>query len=314
MSPICRVLTVCALLITVGCGTGHGTLDAGAGGNQQLAGLISITSPFVGTQSIPFTIIAGGSLATVAGGSNVMVRFEASVGTPFLGGSSALIEVPGTLTNPTTVTGVSPLATLTSSITANVVVILPSGLEVGGIVAIFNPPPGRLVINEVDYDQDGTDTAEFVELYNAGPGPISLSGIEVRLVQGTGGGASVYATIALTNVVLAANDYYVISANAGTVPNTDQVATPITNLIQNGAPDAVGLFDNNTNTLLDAVSYEGNSGAPYTEGTGVPAAQSDAPSTVTEWSLSRTTDGVDTNNNAADFTRKLSTPGTTNTP
>ena len=32
---------------------------------------------------------------------------------------------------------------------------------------------GQLVINEVDYDQPGTDSAEFIELLNTGPGTIS---------------------------------------------------------------------------------------------------------------------------------------------
>ena len=33
-----------------------------------------------------------------------------------------------------------------------------------------------LVVNEVDYDQVGTDTAEFVVLKNGGSSPVNLSG------------------------------------------------------------------------------------------------------------------------------------------
>lgn len=46
-----------------------------------------------------------------------------------------------------------------------------------------------LVINEIDYDQANTDTAEFLELKNVGP--IDLDPYTVELVNGTGGGAAV---------------------------------------------------------------------------------------------------------------------------
>ena len=36
-----------------------------------------------------------------------------------------------------------------------------------------------LVINEIDYDQPGTDNAEFIELKNASPGLINLDNYEV---------------------------------------------------------------------------------------------------------------------------------------
>jgi len=40
------------------------------------------------------------------------------------------------------------------------------------------PPPdlGRLVINEIDYDQVSSDTAEYIELYNAADAPSRLRG------------------------------------------------------------------------------------------------------------------------------------------
>jgi hypothetical protein len=45
-----------------------------------------------------------------------------------------------------------------------------------------------LVINEIDYDQPGTDAAEFIELKNVGSSAIGLSGYSVELVNGNGGG------------------------------------------------------------------------------------------------------------------------------
>ena len=77
-----------------------------------------------------------------------------------------------------------------------------------------------------------------------------------------GSGTAVYKTIVLPSFTLAAGGYYVIGNNA-TIPNLNLLQTPATDMIQNGAPDAVGLRDP-FNTLIDAVSYEGNTGAPYT--------------------------------------------------
>ena len=162
--------------------------------------------------------------------------------------------------------------------------------------------PG-LVINEIDYDQPSTDTAEFVEIKNASSSPINLSGFSLELINGTGGGATVYDTIGLPNVSLAAGDYFVVCANAATVANCDLDDSPDTNFIQNGAPDAVGLRDASSN-LVDAVSYEGDSGAPYTEGSGTGLED------PTNGSISRCPDGTDTGQNNVDrrFTG-IATPG-----
>jgi len=109
-----------------------------------------------------------------------------------------------------------------------------------------------LVINEIDYDQPSTDTAEFLELKNVGAAAIDLDPYCVELVNGTGGGALLYQTIELPAASLAARDHYVICANTTTVANCDLDVSPDTNLIQNGEPDAVGL--RLSGTLVDAVS------------------------------------------------------------
>jgi len=44
-------------------------------------------------------------------------------------------------------------------------------------------PYAGLVINEVDYDQVGTDTAEFIEVYNSGSQAIDLSTLALVLVN-----------------------------------------------------------------------------------------------------------------------------------
>jgi predicted extracellular nuclease len=164
-----------------------------------------------------------------------------------------------------------------------------------------------LVINEIDYDQPSTDTAEFLELKNVSSSPVNLDNYSVQLVNGNAGGAVLYGTIDLPNVDLAAGDYFVICANAANTPNCDLDVTPNTDLIQNGAPDAVGLLLGGV--LVDAVSYEGNSGAPYTEGSGVGLVDNAAEALE---SISRCPDGTDSDQNNVDLILRPSTPGSQN--
>jgi hypothetical protein len=98
----------------------------------------------------------------------------------------------------------------------------------------------------------------------------------------------------------------VVCGNAANVANCDLDVSPDTDLIQNGAPDAVGLWYEGN--LVDAVSYEGNSGAPYTEGSGVGLEDIPDPG----MSISRCADGADTNQNNVDLIFTTSTPGVTN--
>ncbi|MDX2279928.1 MAG: zinc-dependent metalloprotease family protein, partial [Saprospiraceae bacterium] len=164
-----------------------------------------------------------------------------------------------------------------------------------------------LVINEVDYDQPGTDFAEFIELKNVSAGAINLNGWTVELVNGASG-AVVYQTVTLPNVSLAAGGYYVICASSTNTPNCNLVVAPNSNLIQNGAPDAIGL--KNGSTLVDAFSYEGNTAAPYTEVAGESPADD---ASVAFQGASRFPDGTDTDNNGNDFVSNVCvTPGAAN--
>ncbi len=162
-----------------------------------------------------------------------------------------------------------------------------------------------LVINEIDYDQPGTDFDEFVEIKNVGATAVNLDGVVLELVNGNG--TVVYQTTNLPAVSLAAGDYFVVCGNATLVPNCDLDVTPDSNLVQNGAPDAVGLRYNGE--LLDAVSYEGDTGAPYTEGSGAGLVDDGAQANE---SISRCEDGSDTNQNNVDFVLTTGTPGAAN--
>jgi predicted extracellular nuclease len=165
-------------------------------------------------------------------------------------------------------------------------------------------PIPMLVINEIDYDQPSTDTAEFIEIRNNGSAPMDLAGWTLELVNGSNG--SIYNTIDLSGSMIAGGDYLVVCANAATVANCDIDDSPDSNFIQNGAPDAVALLLDGV--VIDAVSYEGDVPG-YTEGSGsglVDASSGDG-------SISRCPDGIDTNQNNADLAfTTTSTPGVAN--
>ncbi len=164
--------------------------------------------------------------------------------------------------------------------------------------------PARIVINEIDYDQDGTDTAEFVELYNGGGESADLTDWELTGINGSGG--ATYLKVELSGV-LPAGGFLVVCANSATVANCDIDTSPDTNLIQNGAPDALVLA-NGAGLLIDAVSYEGDvPGAVEGSGDGLV----DNPGAGAR-SLSRLPDGADSNQNNVDFIVSCVTPGETN--
>jgi hypothetical protein len=183
-----------------------------------------------------------------------------------------------------------------------------------------------LVINEIDYDQPGLDSAEYVELYNAGPNPVNLADFKLVLFNGStsGTGNVAYDSIQLPSQTLSVGSFFVICGNSGKVPNCNLTFTAATNCIQNAAsatattpsPDAVYLQDVQQGNIIDVVSYEGDCIAPYFETAGVPAANSDTvvADTVMSrfYSIGRYPDGTDSNNNSVDFNRMCSTPGAAN--
>ncbi len=133
--------------------------------------------------------------------------------------------------------------------------------------ATAKPVATHMLINEVDSDTPGQDTAEFIELYDGGGGATDLSGLIVVLFNGStdksyrvidlnGGQTDADGTFVIGNPALAARDL--------TLPNAS---------LQNG-PDAVALYarkatDFPTGTtvttvgLVDAYVY-GNASTPDT--------------------------------------------------
>ncbi|MFZ6177585.1 lamin tail domain-containing protein [Nannocystis pusilla] len=178
-----------------------------------------------------------------------------------------------------------------------------------------------LVINEVDYDQPGNDTAEFIELLNTSGAPIDLSNHAVVLVNGANN--STYATINLAGT-LAAGQYLVLAHANFVVPAPALKVTITSGIVQNGgtSPDGIALVDKSAKKLVDALSYDGPITAvniagigtvSLVEGTPLPSSVID--DAASAGSLARLPNGQDSNNAASDwkFTKKP-TPAAGNVP
>ena len=189
----------------------------------------------------------------------------------------------------------------------------------GAFTAGGTPPSGHLVINEVEYDEVGTDSAEFVEIYNGTSAAVNLSTYSLLLING--GTSTSYLTQSLSAAGSLAAGQYLVVGNSSVTAAAGALKINFASgndKIQNGAPDGVALV--NGSTLVDALSYEGNITAAVipgvgtvslVEGTALAASVADS-NTVTK-SLARFPNGTDTDNAAADWSlRTTVTPGAAN--
>ncbi len=106
----------------------------------------------------------------------------------------------------------------------------------------FAPPDAAVFINEIHYDNAGTDAGELVEI--AGPAGTDLTGWTLWLYNGSGG--AVYGSTALSGVIPGRQNGY--GALAFSYPS---------NGIQNGSPDGMALTAPG-GTLVLFLSYEGS--------------------------------------------------------
>lgn len=192
-------------------------------------------------------------------------------------------------------------------------------MNCAAICALFFAPAAAhaaVIINEIAYDDTGTDNREFVELYNNGVAAVDISGWTVIGRDATTVNSS--ATIPAATS-LAAGAYYVLS-NTGVLNSNQTVAA---DFLENGGADSCELRDTG-GALIDAVLYETNVGiAGNVNGNGIPAEVGpgifgnnggftpDLAGNTTA-SIGRFVDGRDTNNNGRDWGIRPSTPGTSN--
>ena len=118
-------------------------------------------------------------------------------------------------------------------------VILAVVLLAGVLPAAANP---AVFINEIHYDNAGTDSGEAIEI--AGPAGTDLTGWSVVLYNGSNG--AVYDTDLLDGMTIPD-----LCSGYGVV-----VISYPSNGIQNGAPDGLALVDS-TSTVVQFLSYEG---------------------------------------------------------
>ena len=187
-----------------------------------------------------------------------------------------------------------------------------------------------VVINEVLYDDGGTDDREFAELYNNGTEPVDIGGWTLGGQDITGANPS---TTIPASTVLAAGATWVIGDP--NVTNVDQTITA-NSFFENDAETLE--LRNSAGVLQDAVVYETNKGST-TASTGYGTLPADVAAQVgggasspgiwgnhqtndagasplngTLSSLARYVDGRDTNNNGRDFGLRPPTPGANNNP
>ena len=77
----------------------------------------------------------------------------------------------------------------------------------------------------------------------------------------------------------------------------------------NAYADSTSREPNDAGAIVDALSYSGNCGAPWTEGAGTLL---DDDNVTPNLGMSRSPDGADSNDNAADFALRCITPGAPN--
>ena len=162
-----------------------------------------------------------------------------------------------------------------------------------------------LVINEIDYDQPGEDTTDFVEVHNASDAPVDLAGFVLELVSSVDG--DVYGTYFLADAGLSlpAGGYLVLGP-ADLLLGLPQgvLSLELDGVVQNGPADGARL--RRGQAYVDGVAYEGTIDS-IPEGTKAPT------DSVTK-SNGRCPNGADTDDNGTDFVlAEPPTPGAANT-
>lgn len=207
-----------------------------------------------------------------------------------------------------TATSATPSATPTPPATASTPNATPAGTPVAAL------------INEVDADTAGADTAEFIELW--GPAGAALDGL--CLIAYNGSNDHAYLVFDLDGKSFNAAGFFVIGSAA--VANVGQ--TIADNALQNG-PDAIALYAINdcggtfnantavtTNGLIDALVYATNDaddpGLLTLLNAGQPQVNEDADGNGEANAIARCPDGAGGARNTTGFSQVAPSPGVTN--
>jgi endonuclease G len=284
------------------------------------------------------TTTPANSATNVSVNSNVVVNFSESVNaqsgafTIQCAGGPALTLTP--TSSPSASFTLTPSAALPYSTNCTVKVVANLIADVDGqpdnmaadytftFTTEAQPVGMNVIINEIDADTPGSDTAEFIELYDGGVGNTPLDGLTVVLFAGET--HTSYAAFSLNGYSTHANGYFVLG-NPG-VPLVDLIFDPGPfGLLQNGA-DAVALYRNGgsfptgsplTNTnLQDAIVY-GTDDATDTQlltllNAGQPQVNENAGGSGTTQADARCANGAGGARNTANYLQVTPTPGSAN--
>ncbi len=189
-------------------------------------------------------------------------------------------------------------------------------IEAGATANFRVETPTNLFINEVDADQAGMDTAEFIEIYDGGVGNTPLDGLVMVLFNGLNN--SSYRTFDLDGFSTDANGYFVL--NADSIPNLSD------SWLQNGS-DAVALYVGDATdfpagtaiiaaNLVDALVYATDnseeSGLLALLNPGQPQVNEDGLGNKEEHSNQRCPDGAGGQRNTVSYKQRIPSPGAAN--
>ena len=166
-----------------------------------------------------------------------------------------------------------------------------SGVEINVTPAVV-VLPGEILINQVSPDY-GAAADEYIELVNTTNKTFDLSTLAIRYQSAAGSSGPAGGTL---SGILQPHHYWLLSPNA-------TVTVGLTNALARDGSFATGfaaasgqlaLVRISDDVVIDGVGYGTITGGTYTEGT----ASAPPP---TDGGIKRTVDGVDTDNNSADF-------------
>lgn len=299
---------VADVTLTAMLGAGMATAHVRALGATEQPATVTLSPsttavPFGGTKTFTVTL----DIPAPPGGTAVALAVDAGMVPASVTVGANALAATFTYTAPATGTGATLTATLGGSTSSATISF---GID-------------HLVINEVDYDNVGSnDAAEYVEIYNPTGADADLTGLSLVLVNGANN--ATYDTVDLSTAgTLPAGGYLVVAGAGVTVPGTALKIDPgwTTNAIQNGSPDGLALVDTMQAKVIDALSYEGSItqaviagfAAPVSLVEGTALATTVADSNTVDESLCREPNGQDTDNASSDWVLcTTKTPGTAN--
>ena len=147
---------------------------------------------------------------------------------------------------------------------------------------------------------------DFVELYNPTNSEISLAGYTLQYTSKTGTFSSQNTFTFASGAKIAANGYYLVQMAAGNGGTKDLPTPDAVGTLSMGAKEFKIALVKNSDTITgatdaDVVDFLGAGGANEYEGSAAPQASNTT-------AVVRKTDGVDTNDNKADFTTAAPNP------